>query len=142
MYREDSLTSQLVATFGAAAGGYLLESWQKAANGSPWPVAAEGGTLVGSAIARRLTRHPILNETAEAMQYGSAWGLGRWAADITTTIGGKAPGAAPPWMPGSTSSSGYEAPPNPGIPTDLVQPLIPNSPVTESYRYNRRRVAY
>lgn len=137
-YREDGLMSQLVATFGAAAGGYLLESWQKASPGSPLPLATGGATLVGTALGRRITRHPILSETMEALQYGSSWGLGRWAADITTTIGNHAPGAAVPWMPGTSAG----APTALVDPVNLVTPLPSHQPVTGTYRYNRRRTAY
>ena len=139
MYREDGLTAQLVGTFTAAAGGYLLESWQKAKPGDALPVATEMATLVGGALGRRLTRHPIVSETMEALQYGSAWGLGRWTADITTTLGGQAPGAAPPWMPGQASgTTGLVDQP---LPLDLVTPLTPTQPVTTSYHYTRRRLA-
>lgn len=140
MLREDGLWSQVIASVTTAALGYGVESWQKAQPGNALPVATEMGLFVGGTVGRRIGHHPVWRETMEGIQYGTAWGLGRWTADITPTIGGHGPGVAPPWMPGSSSTTGM-VDLNPPAPVDLVTALPPNQPLTTQYQYTRRRVA-
>lgn len=138
----DTWQHTLVASLATAAGGYLLESWQKAKPADALPVAAEGLGFVATAFAHRFVRHPLLSEVAEGLQYGTAWGLGRWAADITTTIGDHAPGAPAPWMPGVAAATSPVLPVPNRSDIGLVTPLPPTAAVTQPYRYTRRQVAY
>jgi len=144
MTQEGWLT-QLISSLSAAAVGYGATALAKAKPGSPWAVATEGGLFAAATVTRNLVNHPMLYDAMEAVQYGSAALLGNWVAEITTTPGGRGPGAPAPWLPsqasatpassssGTSSSTGTAA---------LVQPLQPAPAPTQIYRYQRRAVAY
>jgi hypothetical protein len=141
---EDALGPDLAATLGTLVGGYLFSTLGKAKPGNPWTVAGEAGTLAAAAVTRRLTNRPYLSAIAEGLQYGTAFGLGEWIGEATTTLGHHGPGAVQPWLPGgstSTASASLAQPKAEVARADIVQPLPTTGPTT-LYRFQRRRTAY
>jgi len=146
---EDALGPDLAATVGSLVGGYVFATLGKAKPGSPWTVAGEAGTLAAASVARRLTQSPYLSAIAEGLQYGTAFGLGEWVGEATTTLGHHGPGAVQPWLPGgsagtagsSLASASLARPKAEVARADLVQPLPVTGPTT-LYRFQRRRTAY
>ena len=104
MYQENWATD-LVSALAAVTAGYGFTSWQKMSSHPLIPLVGEGVVGAGSLGTKHLTRNPFLHEALEALGYGSLFGIGTWAAEATTTIGGKGPGAPPVFLPGSSSST-------------------------------------
>jgi len=104
MLGGENWATDLVSALAAIGSGYLFTSWQKATTNPLIPLVGEGVVGAGAIGAKHLTRNRYTHEILEALGYGSLFGIGTWAAEATTTIGGKGPGAPAVFLPGTSSS--------------------------------------
>ena len=112
--QEESVWTDVVSSLVAAGTGYAFASAAKLGGNPVFPLLGQAGAGVIGVGLKHLTDNPYLHESLEAMGYAGFGGLGWWAAETTTTIGGRPAGAPPFWHPGAgtptpTSSSSASA---------------------------------
>ena len=103
--QQESWGTDVVSGLAAIATGYVMTSWGKNTKNPLYPLVGNAVIGVGGLGAKHLVRNEFLHEGLEAVGYAGLTNVGNWAAEATTTFGGKGAGAAPVFLPKASSSS-------------------------------------
>lgn len=107
--QQESWGTDVVSGLAAIATGYVMTSWGKNTSNPLYPLIGSAVVGVGGVGAKHLVRNEYLHEGFEAIGYAGLTEVGNWAAEATTTWGGKGTGAAPVFLPKSGSNSSSAA---------------------------------
>lgn len=104
--QQESWGTDLVSGASAIAFGYLMTSWAKAGSNAVYPLIGNAALGAGALGVKHLVRNEYGHESLEAIGYAGLANVGNWVAQATTTLGGKAAGAAPVFLPKASTKGG------------------------------------